>query len=114
MTGDRIPCLNPRCRRTAPAGKYEPGEEIVCGRCWKLLPKRVTDTYKALNRHERRLLRLVERRVARRTITREKIDEIRRRMEARKARNWAEIRSYFLRPEKPVGLDNFLKEVGFQ
>ena len=33
----RIPCINPRCRRTADAAKFD-CEEIICGKCFRSLP----------------------------------------------------------------------------
>jgi len=37
----RIPCINQRCKRTAPADKYRPGTEIICGKCFKALPAEI-------------------------------------------------------------------------
>lgn len=113
MTGGRIPCLNPRCRRTAPAEKYA-DVEIVCGKCWKLLPKSVTDRYRRLNRVERKILRRLEKRVAQRSISAATISRLERQMADLKEKNWAAIRSYFLTPEKPEGLDAFLEEMNLK
>lgn len=107
---DRIPCLNPPCRRTAPADKYEPGDEIVCGKCWKLLPPRLTARYKALKRRDRRLDRLaLKGRHQSRGPQWERVTSL---FTAAQGRNWAAIRACFLQPEKPVGLEAFLDEVG--
>jgi hypothetical protein len=35
MASDRIPCCVPFCRRTADAEKFK-GEEIICGKHWRL------------------------------------------------------------------------------
>lgn len=32
---DRIPCVVPGCRRTAPKEKYPPGTLIMCGKHWR-------------------------------------------------------------------------------
>lgn len=37
---DRIPCLIVGCRRTAPRSRYPEGTEIICGKCYRLAPKR--------------------------------------------------------------------------
>jgi hypothetical protein len=111
-TPGRIPCLNPRCNRTAPAEKFPGCEEIICGKCWKLLPKRVRDRYRWLNQQERRMLRHIERRVAKGEISRGLIATVESRVGPLKESNWAEIRGFFLEPDKPEGLDAFLEEMG--
>lgn len=42
------------CRRTADASKYEPGTEIICGKCFRLAPK-------YLRRRESRIKRIMKR-----------------------------------------------------
>jgi len=108
----RIPCINPSCRRTAPADSYEPGEEIICRGCWRLLPPDLAARWKRFNRRERRLIRRIERRVARNEIPAGRVRVIGVRMEARRAVIWSEICAAFRSPEKPVGLDAFLRETG--
>jgi hypothetical protein len=108
---DRFPCINLSCRRTARA-EYEPGEEIICRNCWRKLPERLRADYQRLNRRERRMLRLVERRVQARTIPLARIIQLQQRMEARRLKLWEAIRLYFNEPAAPVGLETFLKEVG--
>lgn len=112
MSGDRIPCLNPRCRRTAPRDKYADSAEIVCAKCWKLLPQAVRDRYRALGRRDRRLLRRIERRVALGNISSALVERLREGLWRAHCRHWDEIRSYFLAPAKPVGLDAFLEDTG--
>lgn len=109
---DRIPCINPRCRRTAPAEKYEPGEEIICRGCFKLLPKSVADRYKALNKRERRVLRQVERRIAKGEITADKVRVLEAAFSRLRYENWQAMRAFFRPVDKPEGLDAFLEEVG--
>lgn len=108
---DRIPCINPRCRRTAPVEKFA-GEEIVCAKCWKLLPRALTDRHKALNKRERRMLRLVERRIAKGAITAGQVYEAEASIARQRMANWQNIRACFLAPDKPDGLDAFLDEIG--
>lgn len=107
MTG-RIPCINPSCRRTAPAEKF-PGQEIVCGKCWKLLPKAMTERYRQLRRARRRLERLARNRVRKGGTVPETFGAT---LDRALQRNWGEIHNYFVAPEKPVGLDTFLEEMG--
>ncbi|MPZ57604.1 MAG: hypothetical protein GEU91_14115 [Rhizobiales bacterium] len=109
---DRIPCINPRCRRTASAEKYEAGEQIVCRACFRSLPQPIRDRYRQLRNRERRLLRHVERRVAKGTITLAKVGRLRAALFRCMWRNWDDIRRRFTAPEVPVGLENFLQEAG--
>lgn len=109
LRAGRVPCVNPRCRRTAPADRHDPGSEIVCGQCWRLLPKRMTRRYRALRKRERRLLRLVEKAIARRRITAARVDRLHRSIRLLCQHNWGDIRSYFLSPEQPEGLAAFLE-----
>ena len=106
----RIPCVNPRCRRTAPADRHEPDSEIVCGKCWRLLPKRLTTRYRALVKREKRLLRLVEKAIARRRIDAGRLERLHHAIGMLRRHNWSEIRRFFLSPEQPEGLAAFLEE----
>lgn len=112
---DRIPCIRPGCRRTAPQEKYpEPGAEIVCGKCWKQLPPAVKARYRALRRRERRLLRLIGRRVAAGTINLATVDRLREQTERQQAENWREIRAFFVSPPAPIGIHVFMDEAGLR
>lgn len=111
----RIPCINPRCRRTAPAEKYEPGEEIICRTCFKLLPAAVAARYRALHKRERRLLRLVEKAITRGKIGEPRVLRLQGTIQGLRLKNWQAMRAYFQEPgDKPVGLDAFLEEMGLQ
>jgi hypothetical protein len=107
---DRIPCINPRCRRTAPADKH--GGEIICGKCFRTLPE-------AMRQEHRRYWREIRKWDRRITRTSDEIKilrmrEISARMAWRLGMHWdREIKGFFLAPEKPAGLDAFLEEVGF-
>lgn len=107
---NRIPCINPRCRRTAPASRYEPGEEIICRPCFRLLPKSVADRYRTLNKRERRLLRLIDKRLKAGTISADFIDDLQNRFEARRTENWLAMRAFFRPADRPEGIDAFLEE----
>lgn len=112
MSGERIPCVNPRCRRTADAAKHRPGAEIVCGKCWRNVPAELRDRYRLLRKRDRTMQRRVARRVALGTICQDVIDGIVAISVRRRQENWARIRDYFLAPKAPVGLEGFLQEIG--
>jgi len=107
---DRIPCINPRCRRTF---KAERSSEIICGKCFRTLPEATRKEHRRLWRE----LRKWERRITR-AGDELKASRIRRVLDRRSAQlnsHWdRHIKPTFLMPEKPAGLDAFLDEVGFQ
>jgi len=103
MSGDRIPCINPRCRRTGGA-KYGPGAEIICGKCFRALPDALRERYRKFHRGERRMLRLVSKRVARQSIAAHVVDRIHDSMRKRGEAIWQDIRRRFTAPETPAGL----------
>jgi len=107
----RTPCVNPRCRRTADAAKFG-GEEIICGKCFRALPVDIRSQYRSLRRREKTMLRLISKRVSAHRIDLARVDQLRDRMQARFGANWDRIKSYFVTPENPVGLEGFLAEVG--
>jgi len=112
MPGDRIPCINPRCRRTAPAGRYAPGTEIICGKCLRALPKELRDRFRLIRRSLRTLERRVRRAVAQGRFTPEGGDVMIGRGLRRQDETWARIKAYYETPDKPVGLDAHLEEIG--
>lgn len=90
----RIPCLNPRCRRTADREKM--GADctgIICGKCWRALPQFMRDRHKQLEKRERSLRSKIDRRMMRGTIAPGIVDIIGRRITV---------------PERPLGLGGFL------
>lgn len=101
---DRIPCIRPGCRRTAPVEKFGEGCEIVCGKCWRqLVPPRLRARHKRLRAEQRRMER--KRSLA---LDVERWNRICRLGE----RNWEAIRRSLATPQKPAGLDAFLAESG--
>jgi hypothetical protein len=112
MSSDRIPCINPRCRRTAPAAKYEPGVEIICGKCWRSLPREIREQRRRLERYERRIFRKVERRVAQGTLSPEAAARIGANIHRQLNAQWAQIKRRFIEPDTPAGLESFLEEAG--
>ncbi len=107
----RIPCVNPRCRRTAPADRFGT-VEFVCGKCWRTVPPALRKRYRTLNRRQRRVLARIERRIARGTIALATVDRIRATFEHARHENWSAIGGHFLAPARPIGLDGFLQELG--
>lgn len=110
MPADRIPCLNPRCRRTF---ARRPGDtdtsETVCAKCWKLLPKPLTQRYRQIDRRWKAIARRVQKREARGQAFPPDLFDL---LHRHHRRNWTAIRSYFTNPPAPEGLENFLKKVG--
>jgi hypothetical protein len=111
ISTDRIPCINPVCKRTASIEKYSAGEEIVCAKCWKKLPKALTDRYRALRRRDRQLGRLAKKRIAKGEPESRFVDTFMV-LDSQMAANWSAFVSYFTNPPAPAGLENFLKETG--
>lgn len=108
---ERIPCINPRCRRTF-ANDGRSGE-IVCGKCFRCLPVAVRGEHRRLWREirkwERRIMRTVD------EIQASRMRGIRDRLVDHLNRHWnSDIITFFLAPEKPEGLDGFLEEVGLR
>jgi hypothetical protein len=108
---ERIPCINPSCRRTAAADKYGADAEIVCGKCFRTLPKQVADRYRSVRRRGKAMVRKAERRIAKGE-PEAKFYAVFDRMDHHYAVSWAAIKSYFTAPPAPAGLENFLKENG--
>jgi hypothetical protein len=70
------------------------------------------DRYAQLRRREKRLLKLVEKRVMRGNIRPEMIERIEHRITDQEAENWQLMRDYFRTSERPLGLEGFLQEMG--
>lgn len=108
----RLPCVNPACRRTASADQF--GEtDIICAKCWKLLPQRLRDRYRQLHRRVKRLNHLIERRVrGGDNIPLQRLGIIEHLAADHLAQNWQLMRDYFRHRDKPIGLEGFLQEMG--
>ena len=109
---DRIGCINPACRRTAPREKYPNTEWIICRKCWNSLPEKIRREHKAVRRRNSRLDRLGNKPQfgeSRSDQWRRIADLFDRAVE----RLDATIVAYFTNPPEPAGLDNFMKEMGF-
>ena len=108
---DRIPCINPCCRRTAPADKHIDSSEICCSKCWQLIPKHLTRQYRSIRQRAKRMVRAAEKRIAKGEPS-TTFDAVFDRVDDRLTTNWAAIKSYFNAPPAPAGIENFLKENG--
>jgi hypothetical protein len=77
--------------------------EIICGKCWRLVPGELKAKYRRFRRKRRQLERLAAK--TNRTPEFPLIDRL-------ESENWRAIRAHFISPDKPVGLDAFLEETG--
>jgi hypothetical protein len=106
---DRIPCINPRCRRTAPADEH--GGEIICGKCFRTLPQATRQEHRRYWRQIRKWDRAITRTAD--VLRTQRMHDIRNRLAWQLGLHWdREIKPFFLAPEKPAGIDTFLEEVG--
>lgn len=106
---DRIPCVNPLCRRTGSIEKFPDCTEICCGKCWKLLPKALTARYRQIRRRWTKVNRRVDRGIAKGRAYPYGLYAL---LQQQNRANWRAIQSYFTAPPAPAGLENFLKENG--
>jgi len=102
----RVYCLNPKCGCTGDAAK---SDELVCGKCWRLIPKDLTTAYRDLRALKRKLDRRRTKRAGEIVAVPISAIGIDRRIDA----NWKAIRDFWLAPAKPEGLDTFLDEMGW-
>lgn len=56
---DRIRCIVPECRRTAPKTRYPDCDQIICGRCWRTTEPKLRARYKQIGARFKRIDRLV-------------------------------------------------------
>jgi len=105
---NRTRCINAGCRRTAPAEKF-PGE-MICGKCFRNLPEQIKNDFRFAWRQYRRW----ERRLKRTSdeLKRQKMRSILGMWASRIDTVWDSIKAAVENPDKPEGLEAFLKEVG--
>lgn len=109
MIEARTPCINPRCRRTFKAD--DGGGEVVCGKCFRMVPEAVRKEHRGYWREIRKWDRRIKRTGDELKITR--MRAVRDTLSMRLNLHWdAKIKAFFLTPDKPEGLDAFLEEVG--
>jgi hypothetical protein len=57
---DRVHCCVPECRRSFRARPDDgPGDEVMCGRCWRTADFRLRARYRELHRRSRKVFRLM-------------------------------------------------------
>jgi hypothetical protein len=109
---DRIPCLTPGCRRTAPADKWPLGTQIVCAKCWPSVPPRMRARYVQLRKRRRTLQRLVQKHETSAMVP-ERMQAALATLDHLQQRNWREIYEAVTgRDDMPTGLESFMDEMG--
>jgi hypothetical protein len=108
----RIPCVNPRCRRTASREKHPDWNVMICRKCWRALPTSITQRIRELERRGRRLQTLIKRRFRRGTLSSDTAIGLGDRIDELLREQWSKVERYYVRPDKPAGLEGFLEEVG--
>lgn len=104
----RIHCINPRCNRTFKADN--PNEEIICGKCFKMLAEATRKEHRGYWREIRKWDRRITRTGDELKISR--MHAIRHRISVRLSDHWdTDIKAVFLAPEKPEGIDQFIEEI---
>lgn len=109
---DRICCLNPNCNRTAAAEKHPGSTYIVCAKCWRSMPRDFKGRWKLLNARSRKLDRMSRKPSFNRP---ERVPQWNRLADIYD-RAWAAltmaIKHYYTAGERPIGIEDFLKENG--
>lgn len=109
-SADRTPCINPRCNRTY---KSEDGGEVICGKCFRVLPSETRNFHRRIWREIRKWRRRITR--SSDPLEIEKMHRIEVRLVLNLNRHWdADIKTYFLAPQRPEGLESFLEEMGLK
>jgi len=106
---ERIACINPHCRRTFKAEEHS--SEVICRKCFRSLPEHVRKEHRSYWREIRMWDRRSKRTGDELRIT--KMIALRDRVSFRLGRHWdTVIKPFFTQPEKPMGLESFLEDVG--
>lgn len=108
MKPDRIPCINPTCRRTAAQDKFPGSTQIICGKCWRATPDRMRRRWKQLKARWRRLERGMRKRHVDAVVWNRVVD----RLNAAWDRLDADLIRDFTASETPAGIEDFLRENG--
>lgn len=108
----RVPCINPRCRRTGSAERYGAGSEIICGPCFRALPVSLRRRWRAYHARMRRVDRAIHRRAARGHLPPALAGKMEEAFARAGTRLWQAIKTSFSGGERPAGLEAFLEEVG--
>ncbi|RWC91702.1 MAG: hypothetical protein EOS72_03335 [Mesorhizobium sp.] len=117
---DRVPCINPRCRRTAAQEKYPDSDDIICGKCWRQLPVSMRRRDRQLRKRWKLVDRMAEkgtgfrrrgRRHGRPDLGVPQAYTMRTSLGRLWDQHWERLRAFFATPDKPAGLDTFLEEM---
>lgn len=108
---DRIPCINPNCRRTAKREDFD-GQEIICAKCFRALPASIRTRRKQLQKRSRLLDRLARRKALQGKGFKWAL--VARKFDAAWSENWEAMRAYFAPGERPEGLPAFLEDMGLK
>lgn len=112
MTDHRIACINPRCRRTASFEKMQ-CDEIICGKCWKLVPLELRTRYREVRKRYTKIERIIRKRERKMDVLPiQRSAMIDHRLQWQVDVNWAKIRNVFAETSAPEGLENFMMEAG--
>ncbi|TIT43736.1 MAG: hypothetical protein E5W76_05455 [Mesorhizobium sp.] len=106
---DRVPCINPRCRRTFK--REHESQEIICGKCFRMLPEAVRSAHRGFWREIRKWDRRMARTADELKIVR--MRAVRNTLSMRLGLHWdVHIKAPLLAPDKPAGLETFMEEIG--
>lgn len=105
---DRIPCINPNCRRTASREKYPGATNIICGKCWRAIPDQMRKRWKQLKSRWKKISRAMRKRSTDQATWNRIVDQV----DGAWDRLNTDIVHYFTASEKPIGIEDFLKENG--
>ena len=98
--------MNPRCQRTAPQERHPDCSEMICGKCFRMVPDSLRRRHKQWWRRERRLKRLLKK------ATPAQVNRIETLHYRAGDRIGNALYAFFHPTEKPEGLDRFLEEMG--
>ncbi len=111
---DRISCINPTCRRTAPREMFPDSRYIICRGCWNKLPSRIKDRWNAIKTRQRIFDRLVRKPKFSVDVRLEQWRRVDRRMTMAEHALDASILQFFHAGQEPAGLESFMKEIGLE
>ncbi len=93
MAGDRIPCQVLFCKRTGNAEKFA-GEEIICGKCWKMVSAKTKAERRTIRRRSKKIDRLLMRRsIIGKPMIREQVERLTASFDRRIAANWEKCKA---------------------
>jgi hypothetical protein len=86
---DRVPCCIPSCRRSFREDRVRGSSELICGKCWRTIDKRLRERHKLIRKRMRQIERLLSRKVIQARFTRrDTLDASEERFHRLAARAW--------------------------